>query len=445
MATGIEEVVAVRALETGIVPPVANFKEIDPELGSLNLSKGGAYPVEYALRLAAGFGSQICLTLMRWVKTRDESRSRPNALGYATRIADVATWNAWLERMAGSPAAELEVVQRTLRVRDKGMSARAAAAEAVQLPQAVGAPLPVPAPKPVVAAKPAPVIAFKAAAAAAAGATTAVAAPPPPAPPKPAVESDPVKERILALVVEKTGYPKDMLDMDLDLEADLGVDTVKQAELFVAIREAYNIERDPNLKLRDFPTLTHVVGFVYGKRPDLAAAKAAPQASATSVAATSPVAAPAAAAATPVAPIADPVQERILELVVEKTGYPKDMLDLELDLEADLGVDTVKQAELFVAIREVYGIERDPNLKLRDFPTLKHVIGFVYSKRPELAEAKAKAEAAAASCSGSVGCPGSDSDGGRCNCRSCRPGAGAHSGLGRGEDRLSEGHAGPGA
>ena len=32
------------------------------------------------------------------------------------------------------------------------------------------------------------------------------------------------------MVVEKTGYPKDMLALDLDLEADLGVDTVKQAE-----------------------------------------------------------------------------------------------------------------------------------------------------------------------------------------------------------------------
>ena len=55
---------------------------------------------------------------------------------------------------------------------------------------------------------------------------------------KPSVsESESVKERILALVVEKTGYPKDMLDLDLDLEADLGVDTVKQAEMFAAIRE----------------------------------------------------------------------------------------------------------------------------------------------------------------------------------------------------------------
>ena len=44
MGTGIEDVVAVKALETGCVPPVANFKEVDPELGPLNLSKGGIYP-----------------------------------------------------------------------------------------------------------------------------------------------------------------------------------------------------------------------------------------------------------------------------------------------------------------------------------------------------------------------------------------------------------------
>ena len=47
-----------------------------------------------------------------------------------------------------------------------------------------------------------------------------------------------MKERVLALVAEKTGYPVDMLDLDLDLEADLGVDTVKQAEVFAAVREA---------------------------------------------------------------------------------------------------------------------------------------------------------------------------------------------------------------
>ena len=118
MGTGIEDVVAVKALETGCVPPVPNFKEPDPELGRLNLSQGGSYPVEYALRLGAGFGSQISMTLMRWVPSKDGSRTSPHALGYTSRIADTTAWSAWLARVTGSSA--LEVVQRTLRAKDGG-------------------------------------------------------------------------------------------------------------------------------------------------------------------------------------------------------------------------------------------------------------------------------------------------------------------------------------
>ncbi len=62
-----------------------------------------------------------------------------------------------------------------------------------------------------------------------------------------------------------TGYPADLLEPDLDLEADLGVDTVKQAEVFAAVREHYDVERDDNLQLRDFPTLRHVADWVRNK------------------------------------------------------------------------------------------------------------------------------------------------------------------------------------
>ena len=74
---------------------------------------------------------------------------------------------------------------------------------------------------------------------------------------------------------------------------------------------------------------------------------------------------------------------RVVSLVAEQTGYPAELLDLDLDLEADLGIDTVKQAELFAQIRETYGIERDDQLKLRDYPTLNHVVGFVRDRLPQ--------------------------------------------------------------
>jgi acyl transferase domain-containing protein/acyl carrier protein/NAD(P)-dependent dehydrogenase (short-subunit alcohol dehydrogenase family) len=378
MGTGIEDVVAVKALETGCVPPVANFKEVDPELGQLNLSKGGSYPVDYAIHLGAGFGSQISMMLLRWVKTKDGVRRNLNELGYAYRIADPATWKQWLSSISGRESANLEIVHRTLRIQEEKAQSKVAASVVDSRP---GQPTVIPPPQTAsvvieVAAKP-PVVAAPQPAAK----VEVVASPV--APPVSPAKSGAVKEKVLALVAATTGYPVDMLDLDLDLEADLGIDTVKQAEIFASIREAYNIPRDENRKLRDYPTLAHVIQFVYEKRSDLAAA---PQLSATPVDVPAP---PAEANSQISAARADDVKERVLALVVEKTGYPRDMLDLDLDLEADLGVDTVKQAEMFAAIREIYSIPRDENRKLRDYPTLAHVIRFVFEKRPDLAVAPA--------------------------------------------------------
>ena len=82
---------------------------------------------------------------------------------------------------------------------------------------------------------------------------------------------------------------------------------------------------------------------------------------------------------------------RCSRVVAAKTGYPQDMLDLELDLEADLGIDTVKQAETFAAIREAFDIPVQENLSLRDYPTLQSVVGFVYQFRPDLRQDRCSA------------------------------------------------------
>jgi acyl transferase domain-containing protein/acyl carrier protein/NAD(P)-dependent dehydrogenase (short-subunit alcohol dehydrogenase family) len=416
MATGIEDVVAIKSLETGCVPPVPNFREVDPELGVLNLSKGGNYPVEYALRLGAGFGSQISMTLVRWVPTKDQVHHTADALGFRYRIADQDAWDAWLKSVAGPHAPDLEVVNHTLRIRNGGVAnGNGVIVQNGNGVKKIAASAPV---KPVVEI--APVVARPATPSVPISASTNVATAVAEAPAKvttatPTViaaavtiadptiqtsttQNSSVKDRVLSVVSEKTGYPIDMLDLDLDLEADLGVDTVKQAEVLAAIRESYSIARDDQLKLRDFPTLAHVIRFVYDKRPDLkegaALASGKPSNAVPEIK----------EQATPVAPLAtstpenkeEGVKERILALVVEKTGYPQDMLDLELDLEADLGIDTVKQAEMFAAIREIYNIPRDENRKLRDYPTLNHVIRFVYEKRPDLATGSAVAVAEAA-------------------------------------------------
>ena len=76
-----------------------------------------------------------------------------------------------------------------------------------------------------------------------------------------------------------------------------------------------------------------------------------------------------------------------MSVVAQTTGYPPELLDLDLDLEADLGVDTVKQAEIFAAVRSQFGVERDDSLQLREFPTLAHVIGWIREKTDQTAPA----------------------------------------------------------
>jgi hypothetical protein len=41
----------------------------------------------------------------------------------------------------------------------------------------------------------------------------------------------------------------------------------------------------------------------------------------------------------------------LLDIVSEKTGYPSEMLELDMDMEADLGIDSIKRVEILGAMR----------------------------------------------------------------------------------------------
>lgn len=70
MGVSFEDVAAVEILRNGVIPPIANFNQdtVDPYLGKVRLGLGsdntdGAYKAKYALRFAAGFGSQVAFAL----------------------------------------------------------------------------------------------------------------------------------------------------------------------------------------------------------------------------------------------------------------------------------------------------------------------------------------------------------------------------------------------
>ena len=42
----------------------------------------------------------------------------------------------------------------------------------------------------------------------------------------------------------------------------------------------------------------------------------------------------------------------LLETVADKTGYPAEMLELDMRLDADLGIDSIKRVEIFSAVQD---------------------------------------------------------------------------------------------
>ncbi len=69
------------------------------------------------------------------------------------------------------------------------------------------------------------------------------------------------------LVHERTGYPLEMLDTDLDLEADLGIDSIKRVEILGSLREArpdLNLSTDSRLMddLSRARTLGQIVAYL---------------------------------------------------------------------------------------------------------------------------------------------------------------------------------------
>ncbi|MEX0679047.1 MAG: SDR family NAD(P)-dependent oxidoreductase [Pirellulales bacterium] len=287
---------------------------------------------------------------------------------------------------------------------------------ATPAPAAVPAGVPAAAPAaPVPAAAPRPVAGGSGLNMSAAAPAAPVAAPAPPAPaarptPAPAAPSTvnvaDLEKFLINFVVEQTGYPPEVVELDADLEADLGIDSIKKAQMFGELQEYFDVTPTDDLTLDDFPTLRHIVNFL-AKVPQKGAAAPAPAASAPAPApapASMPVvaAAPAPAPTAPVALVApasagvdvSELETFLINFVVEQTGYPPEVVELDADLEADLGIDSIKKAQMFGELQEYFDVTPTDDLTLDDFPTLRHIVNFL-AKVPQKGAAPAVSTAAA--------------------------------------------------
>ncbi len=230
-----------------------------------------------------------------------------------------------------------------------------------------------PASQPAAASAPAPA----SAAPASAPPAEPVAEPPAPASAPPA-EVD-VSALLLDVVADKTGYPKEMLEPEMELEADLGVDSIKQVEIMSQMEEEVPglPEVDAN-ELADLRTLKAIAGYLDGLLGNSSStAEAAPAGDSGD----EPV------NGTPVNGELPDISATLLEVVADKTGYPKEMLEPEMELEADLGVDSIKQVEIMSQMEErVPGLPEIEASELADLRSLdqiaSHIEGLMGGRAP---------------------------------------------------------------
>jgi acyl transferase domain-containing protein/NAD(P)-dependent dehydrogenase (short-subunit alcohol dehydrogenase family) len=180
---------------------------------------------------------------------------------------------------------------------------------------------------------------------------------------------------LLETVADKTGYPVAMLELDMRLDTDLGIDSIKRVEIFSAIQdELAGAHAAGPEEIGTLGTLRDIVSFL--GRSTRAATGLESQPKMTTV---------------PGSPEDLPMARVLLESVAKKTGFPIDMLDLDMQLDVDLGIDSIKRVEIFSAVQDQLPHARAMGPEqLGSLRTLRQVAEFLSSPSEQKTEAESR-------------------------------------------------------
>ena len=153
-------------------------------------------------------------------------------------------------------------------------------------------------------------------------------------------EAETVRDNLQRIVSELTGYPVEMLGLEMDIEADLGIDSIKRVEILSSLEEQMpHLPKVTPDMMGTLKTLGQICDYLASGNETAANRENAP-------------AAPEAVAPPPSQTGTAAVQSCLVDIVSELTGYPVEMLGLEMDIEADLGIDSIKRVEILSSLEE---------------------------------------------------------------------------------------------
>jgi len=145
---------------------------------------------------------------------------------------------------------------------------------------------------------------------------------------------------VLGIISEVTKYPVEMLEKDMEMEADLGIDTVKQATIFSLIGEKYGISDEENVNISSYKTIGDVIDFVKGLEKDMEVSVSENKEKTEKSDEKLEIKQDAKSEID--------VEDDVIKIISHVTRYPEEMLEKDMEMEADLGIDTVKQATIFL-------------------------------------------------------------------------------------------------
>ena len=170
-----------------------------------------------------------------------------------------------------------------------------------------------------------------------------------------------VLRTIIKVIADKTGYPSEALNASMRLDEDLGIDSIKRVEILSVLQDLFpdlpNIEADTVGSLQTIAEIGHLLSAAPRlTEPAFALDGIAPRQALTR---TTLEAKPGAEPSTEPSAIAvhrsdsnEDTGLQIRQVIADKTGYPAEMLDINMQLDADLGIDSIKRVEIFSILQE---------------------------------------------------------------------------------------------
>jgi acyl transferase domain-containing protein/acyl carrier protein len=187
----------------------------------------------------------------------------------------------------------------------------------------------------------------------------------------PNIDKATLSQTLLNVVSDKTGYPVEMLELSMDMEADLGIDSIKRVEILGGLLEIYPDLPKPNPEeLGQLRTLEQIAEYMQTLVSEILNQQIETSTAIITTEVLVEVPQPELITSTPEieeqkaeVEIPADLSDILLTVVSDKTGYPVEMLELSMDMEADLGIDSIKRVEILGGLLELYPDLPKPNLE----------------------------------------------------------------------------------